>query len=246
MGDGTCLLGQKTFVIRRKRDADCLSLRGESSPTSEACECTRADYTCAGDCWREVQTDEGTFECVNDCVGLPNDPEAPPADCQTTYLKPSGYRQVDDDQCQGGLLLELPIETDCPGYNSPTSSSPSMAPSPSSPPPPGVSASPSPSVAPGSSESSEAPTPDDTSIVAIFAAVIGVFVTIAILAVILIAILYKTNPRVRGLLNRHLPVSMGGGSGKPRCILCWEAAMTAVLSSATMTCSLMTMSLVPF
>ena len=38
-------------------------------------------------------------------------------------------------------------------------------------------------------------TDDDTSIAAVFAAIIGVFLTIIVLGVILIAILYKTNPR---------------------------------------------------
>ena len=119
VGD-SCILGQDVTYTRRKQDSACLNDSEERRDAQGACQCARLDYTCDGDCFKQAIDENGDVVCVNDCVGLPNDPQAPPANCTGTYTPPSGYRLVDGDYpCVDGLQYSVsPIP--CPQGVSPS------------------------------------------------------------------------------------------------------------------------------
>lgn len=104
-GSGKCLLGKEMKFIRRKQDALCFN--GEEFEREifghEVCHCTREDYECDGTCF--IADDNGN--CVNVCVGEPNDPQKRPADCQTMWWRTQGYVLVEGTQCtiEGGVDL---------------------------------------------------------------------------------------------------------------------------------------------
>mmetsp|Transcript_14106 Transcript_14106/g.29604 ORF Transcript_14106/g.29604 Transcript_14106/m.29604 type:complete len:846 (+) Transcript_14106:1-2538(+) len=215
-----CLLGERKSYIRRKQNVECISRTQEYSNPQGSCECQRIDYTCAGNCWQEALSGDGSIICVNACAGEEGDPEAPPTNCTGTYMKPSGYTLVSGDSCVDGLQLDAPIETSCPS-NELESSSATPAPiassseSSSSPIPiPSTNPSPSPSTSNTTTTPGTGGSPDEGMSIFLIIGIIVAIIIIAVIAfIVLIAILYKTNPKVRGLLNTYLPKSMGGGSG---------------------------------
>lgn len=188
---GSCLLGRRSLVTRRKRDAACLSLNSERTSVEGSCPCKREDYTCDGVCWKEDRAENGDIVCVNDCAGLQNDPMAPPEDCEGTYLAPSGYRLVDDDMCVDGVRMDEPIETACPG--GPISSTPSPAP-----PAPSATVLPPKPVTPVTTDNTTTDETDsngDTSIGMIVGAIVVSFVILFVFLFFLLLLLYKVSPQ---------------------------------------------------
>lgn len=153
VGD-SCILGEDITYTRRKKDVSCVSNSSERKNSGGSCVCTRLDFTCDGDCWRaSINETNGDITCINDCLGLPNDPQAPPSNCTGTYSPPSGYRLVFGDSCIGGLQLQNDLPpVPCPTAESSTSS---LSPTPTNSPTQTSSNSPTPTstLSPGSSPS---------------------------------------------------------------------------------------------
>lgn len=229
--DGSCLLGQKLSFVRRKRDATCRNdLPDELKTFSGSCACTRNDFTCDGDCWRESFDENNNLICSNDCVGLANDPEAPPSDCYypETYLKPSGYRVVFGDICEGGEELQAPIETECPVASPSPTPTPKSTPSATTTPP-----------KTGGNGTTNTPTGDSSgmSIFWIIFLILLVLFILSSIIIIVFVLLYKFHPRYvfflkvyllfiyffffflsrfRSLINNYLPETLGGGNGETK------------------------------
>ncbi|KAI9102556.1 hypothetical protein DFS34DRAFT_398456 [Phlyctochytrium arcticum] len=97
MGNGQegCVLGQKLTFKRRKDSAACWvgEQFKEFQPTSEPCDCSKLDFECDYNFFRDPDTRK--------CVGT--DPKRP-AVCKPgeTYQGSSGYRKIAASKCKGG------------------------------------------------------------------------------------------------------------------------------------------------
>eukprot|EP00826_Nyctotherus_ovalis_P053298 TRINITY_DN6902_c0_g1_i4.p1 TRINITY_DN6902_c0_g1~~TRINITY_DN6902_c0_g1_i4.p1 ORF type:complete len:701 (+),score=138.44 TRINITY_DN6902_c0_g1_i4:82-2184(+) len=85
-----CILGRNITYIRKKPSSQCYA--EVQTPVASNCLCTEEDYEC----------DRGFVRKNGTCVALGND-TIPPCSSGKVYVRPSGYRKVKGDTCEGGM-----------------------------------------------------------------------------------------------------------------------------------------------
>lgn len=106
---GHCLLGRRTWYLRRRQDANCVvgePLR-DALGHQESCPCTDADYEC----------DVGFLRAPSGACEPTTLLPLPPNACKRpgdTFLGPSGYRRIAGDTCQAqGRAKDAPVQRPC-------------------------------------------------------------------------------------------------------------------------------------
>jgi len=110
-----CLLGKKSYYVRRKREVDCFNGQDfERKIFVEYCTCTSYDYECDEGFTRSHHSE--TCNPINpDTHKLPVDGEVhkPPENCHQYFTISRGYRKVPGNLCVNGVKYD-PIIIPCP------------------------------------------------------------------------------------------------------------------------------------
>jgi hypothetical protein len=112
-GNPTCLMGQKQYYMRRKKDADCFIKQEFKDPEVQLdpCPCTDADFECD---FNFVRTKDRKKCDMKGSLIVP-DGQCKAFDEDTTFLGSSGWRKIPGNNCTRGSgdQIDDPVYRKC-------------------------------------------------------------------------------------------------------------------------------------